>query len=128
MRGANAVILGRDPRSSFTTVINAFGVKLMARINSAGVSIELIAAVLLIILLAVNIVNPADGAVRDLGLGAGHALGYFGAFSGGIAGHRVRHVRVRHGQLARRGDRRPAPQRAAGDPARGRSRRSSSAG
>ena len=33
----------------FTTVVNAFGVKLMSRINSTGVFIELIAAVLLIV-------------------------------------------------------------------------------
>src|ERR687894_1942401 len=45
----NAVILG-TVLIVFTTVINAYGVKLMSRINSAGVFIELIAAVLLIIL------------------------------------------------------------------------------
>ena len=44
----------------FTTVMNALGVKLMARINSTGVFIELIAAVLLIILLAVNITRGPD--------------------------------------------------------------------
>ena len=74
------------PRSSaailivFTTVINAIGVKLMARINSAGVFIELVAAVLIIILLAINIVNPPHGAVRHRGLRRGIQLGYFGAF------------------------------------------------
>src|SRR5918997_1137519 len=51
---ANAVILG-TVLIVFTTVINALGVKLMSRINSTGVFIELIAAVLLIILLAANI-------------------------------------------------------------------------
>jgi len=45
---ANAVILG-SALIIFTTIINAIGVKLMARINSAGVAIELVAAVLLIL-------------------------------------------------------------------------------
>ena len=44
----------------FTTVINALGVKLMARINSTGVFIELIAAVLLIILLGANITRGPE--------------------------------------------------------------------
>ena len=43
---ANAVVLG-SVLIAFTTLINALGVKLMARINSAGVFIELIAAVLI---------------------------------------------------------------------------------
>ncbi len=42
--GSNAVLLGTI-LIAFTTLINALGVKLMARINSAGVFIELIAAV-----------------------------------------------------------------------------------
>lgn len=64
----------------FTTVINAFGVKLMTRINSAGVFIELIAAVLLIVLLAVNIVNPPSVILDTSGFGADSSLGYLGAF------------------------------------------------
>ncbi len=40
---ANAVLLG-SVLIAFTTIVNAVGVKLMARINSAGVFIELIAA------------------------------------------------------------------------------------
>ena len=51
---ANAVLLGTI-MIVFTTVINALGVKLMAAINSAGVFIELIAAVLIAVLLAVHI-------------------------------------------------------------------------
>ena len=51
----------------FTTLINALGVKLMSRINSAGVFIELIAAVLLIVLLAANITRGPDMPVRDAG-------------------------------------------------------------
>ena len=65
----------------FTTIINAIGVKLMSRINSTGVAIELIAAV------------PARHRVRSStsravrasstetqGLGADWDLGYLGAF------------------------------------------------
>ena len=65
---------------AFTTTVNAFGVKLMARINSAGVFIELIAACLLIVLLAVNIVNPPSVLFQTQGLGEGYQLGYLGAF------------------------------------------------
>jgi urea carboxylase system permease len=64
----------------FTTVINALGVKLMARINSAGVFIELIAAVLLILLLAVNITRGPDVLFDTQGTGEGHDWGYLGAF------------------------------------------------
>ncbi|MBW0114921.1 APC family permease [Pseudonocardia abyssalis] len=65
---------------AFTTAVNAFGVKLMARINSAGVFIELVAAVLLIVLLAVNIVNPPTVLFDTQGLGEDSGLGYLGAF------------------------------------------------
>jgi urea carboxylase system permease len=75
----NAVILG-TVLIAFTTVVNALGVKLMARINSTGVFIELIAAVLLIVLLAVNIHNPPTVLFDTQGKGAGMPLGYFGAF------------------------------------------------
>jgi urea carboxylase system permease len=64
----------------FTTVINAIGVKLMSRINSAGVFIELIAACVLVVLLAVNIVNPPSVLFDTQGLGEGHDWGYSGAF------------------------------------------------
>ena len=65
---------------AFTTAVNAFGVKLMSRINSVGVFIELIAAVLLVVLLAVNIVNPPSVLFDTRGLGEGTDLGYGGAF------------------------------------------------
>ena len=55
----NAVILG-TVLIIFTTIINAIGVKLMAQINSSGVFIELIAAVLLIVAFAVNITRGPD--------------------------------------------------------------------
>lgn len=64
----------------FTTVVNAFGVKLVSRINSAGVFIELVAAVLLIVLLAVNIVNPPSVLFETNDLGSDSSLGYLGAF------------------------------------------------
>ncbi|RZQ63061.1 APC family permease [Amycolatopsis suaedae] len=75
----NAVILG-TALIVFTTAVNAWGVKLMARINSAGVFIELIAAVLLIVLLAVNIVRGPQVVLETQDTGAGHSTGYLGAF------------------------------------------------
>ncbi|WKK73167.1 amino acid permease [Rathayibacter oskolensis] len=74
--GVSAVIWGAI-LVTFTTVVNAFGVRLMARINSAGVLIELVAAVLLVILLAVNIVNPPSVLVE---VPSGEPGGYAGAF------------------------------------------------
>src|SRR5918992_3575918 len=50
----NAVVLG-SALILFTTLVNAFGVKLMARINSTGVFIELVAAVLIIVVLALAV-------------------------------------------------------------------------
>lgn len=50
---SNAVILG-SVLIVFTTVVNARGVRLMALINSAGVFIELIAACLVAVILAVH--------------------------------------------------------------------------
>lgn len=77
---ANAVLLG-SVLILFSTVVNAFGVKLMARINSAGVFIELIAAVALIIFLAVHITRGPQTVLTDTqGHGTGESLGYFGAF------------------------------------------------
>ena len=75
----NAVLLG-SVLILFTTIINALGVKLMARINSAGVFIELIAAVLLIVLLAVNITRGPDALFETQGTGEGREWGYLGAF------------------------------------------------
>jgi urea carboxylase system permease len=75
----NAVLLGAI-LIVFTTLINAWGVKLMARINSTGVFIELVAAVLLIVLLAVNATRGPDVVTETNGTGAGHDWGYLGAF------------------------------------------------
>ncbi|MEC4017514.1 APC family permease [Streptomyces sp. H27-D2] len=76
---ANAVLLG-SVLILFTTVVNAFGVKLMARINSAGVMIELVAAVALIVLLAAHVTRGPSALTETQGLGSGQSLGYFGAF------------------------------------------------
>ncbi|WP_214369140.1 APC family permease [Pseudonocardia sp. H11422] len=75
----NAVILG-TALIVFTTLINALGVKLMSRINSTGVFIELVAAVAIIVLLAINIHNPPTVLFDTQGRGSGMPLGYFGAF------------------------------------------------
>ncbi|MFJ8074073.1 APC family permease [Streptomyces sp. NPDC096176] len=77
---ANAVLLG-TVLIIFSTLVNAFGVSLMARINSAGVFIELIAAVALIVFLAVHITRgPSTVLTETYGLGAGQPGGYFAAF------------------------------------------------
>ncbi|MFE7775101.1 APC family permease [Streptomyces sp. NPDC057445] len=77
---ANAVLLG-TVLIVFSTLVNAFGVKLMATINSAGVFIELLAAVALIVFLAVHITRPPSTVLTETyGLGEGYAWGYFGAF------------------------------------------------
>ncbi|MFG3284463.1 APC family permease [Streptomyces sp. NPDC048111] len=78
-KAANAVLLG-TVLILFTTVVNAFGVKLMATINSAGVFIELIAAVVLIGLLAAHITRGPSALVQTAGYGQGQSLGYLGAF------------------------------------------------
>ncbi|MET0188494.1 MAG: APC family permease [Pseudonocardia sediminis] len=75
----NGVLLGAI-LIVFTTVINAIGVKLMARINSTGVFIELIAAVAIVVALAFNIVNPPSVLFDTQGLGEGAPGGYFGIF------------------------------------------------
>ncbi|MDO9396272.1 MAG: amino acid permease, partial [Herbiconiux sp.] len=67
--GISAVIWGAI-LILFTTVVNAFGVKAMARINSTGVVIELVAAVLLIVVLAVHVVNPPSVLVDTSGFEA----------------------------------------------------------
>jgi urea carboxylase system permease len=75
----NGVVLGAI-LIVFTTVINAIGVKLMARINSTGVFIELVAAVAIVVGLFINIVNPPSVLFETQGLGEGAPGGYFGVF------------------------------------------------
>lgn len=76
---ANAVILG-SVLIAFSTAINAFGVKLMSRINSIGVAVELVAAVLLIVLLATAAVRGPGAVLETNGTGEGRDLGFLGAF------------------------------------------------
>ncbi|NGO44831.1 APC family permease [Streptomyces ureilyticus] len=75
----NAVILAAV-LILFTTLVNAFGVKLMATINTAGVFIELLATVVLIVLLAVNITRGPQVVTETQGTGSGQSFGYLGAF------------------------------------------------
>ncbi len=75
----NAVVLGTVV-VVFTTLVNAFGVKLMSRINSTGVFVELIAAVVIIVLLAVHTTRGPDVVLENRGVGTDHSGGYLGAF------------------------------------------------
>jgi urea carboxylase system permease len=107
----NAILLGAI-LVVFTTVINMIGVKLMARINNAGVMLELIGATLLIILLAFHFHRGPGVVTNTLGLGEGHAWGYFGAFLiGGIMSAYVMYGFDTAGTLAEETDdpRRNAP-------------------
>jgi urea carboxylase system permease len=64
----------------FTTVVNALGVRLMAMINSAGVFIELIAACLIAIILAIHTTRGPQVFFSTNGYGAGTSGGFLGAF------------------------------------------------
>src|ERR1700682_2686708 len=75
----NAVILG-TALILFTTVVNALGVRLMAMINSAGVFIELIAACLIAIILAIKTTRGPSVFFSTNGYGAGESGGDLGAF------------------------------------------------
>ena len=75
----NSVILG-TVLILFTTIVNALGVRLMAMINSAGVFIELIAACLIAIILALNSVRGPAVFFSTNGYGAGQSGGFLGAF------------------------------------------------
>jgi urea carboxylase system permease len=75
----NAVILG-SVLILFTTVVNAIGVRLMALINSAGVFIELIAACLIAIILALHVTRGPAVFFSTNGYGAGQGGGFLGAF------------------------------------------------
>lgn len=63
-----------------STMINAFGVKLMTRINSIGVFVELVAAVLLILALGWHVVRGPEVLLDTAGFGTEHPLGFFGVF------------------------------------------------
>src|SRR3984957_5191678 len=80
----NAIILGAI-LVVFATIINMLGVKIMARVNNFGVLAELIGATVLVILLLFHIHRGPQIIVHNLGYGAGHSWGFFGAFIvGGI--------------------------------------------
>jgi urea carboxylase system permease len=75
----NAVILG-TALILFTTVVNALGVRLMAMINSAGVFIELIAACLIAIILALHAKRGPEVFFSANGYGNGAGGGFLGVF------------------------------------------------
>lgn len=75
----NAVILG-TVLIVFTTVVNALGVRWMAMINSAGVFVELIAACLIAIFLALNIRRGPEVFFAVHGYGTGKGWGYLSDF------------------------------------------------
>jgi urea carboxylase system permease len=80
----NALILGAI-LVIFATVINMLGVKVMAMINNIGVIAELIGSTILVFLLIFHFHRGPGVVGHNLGLGAGHSWGYFGAFLiGGI--------------------------------------------
>jgi urea carboxylase system permease len=75
----NAALLG-GALVGLSTLINAVGVRLLARVNNAGVIIELTAAALLIGLLAASAGQRPGLLFETLGHGQGEPLGYLGPF------------------------------------------------
>ncbi|GGN51965.1 urea carboxylase system permease [Actinoplanes campanulatus] len=73
----NAVILG-SILIALTTLVNVVGVRLMAIVNSTGVTLEIIGVAAVIILLLFNI-ERGPGVVFDTG-GTGDGLSYVGPF------------------------------------------------
>jgi urea carboxylase system permease len=74
----NAVLLGCVLLAA-STLINAFGVKLLTAINNVGVISELVGVVVLILLLARHAVRPASDAVLPT-MGRGTGSAYMGPF------------------------------------------------
>lgn len=78
--GANAVFLGCG-LIIFSTVVNAFGVRLLAGINNFGVFAEIVGLILLIVLLATHARHSAADILFDTqGKGGGAVGGYFAPF------------------------------------------------
>ncbi|HEU5117949.1 MAG TPA: amino acid permease [Isosphaeraceae bacterium] len=75
----NAVLLG-CVLIAFSTIINAIGVKLLARINNVGVFAELVGAIVLLVLLNFRSVRGLGVVFDTQSRGVGHSLGYLGAF------------------------------------------------
>jgi urea carboxylase system permease len=78
-RARNAVLLGCT-LIAFSTVINAFGVRLLARINNVGVFTELSGAVILIVLLFARARRGPAVLFDAQGRSAGSPSGYLGPF------------------------------------------------
>ncbi len=76
---ANAVILGCILIAA-STLINSVGVRLLARINNAGVIAELFGVALLIVLLAASIRRGPAILFDTMGKGRGGPTGYLGPF------------------------------------------------
>ena len=112
----NAVILG-TVLILFTTMVNALGVRLMAMINSAGVFIELIAACLIAIILALQCSRGPAVFFSFQRLWCRPERRLSGRFPGGVAGLGIRDVWLRHRQLTGRGDPGAAAHRTQGDSA-----------
>ena len=90
----------------------------MAQINSSGVFIELVAAVLLVVAFFLAATRGPDVVLETQGRGDGRDLGYLGAFlAASIASLYVMYGFDTASSLGR-GDQGPAQQRAEGDPAR----------
>lgn len=75
----NAVVIGSG-LIAFSTVVNAVGLRLLARLNNVGVFAELLGIVVLIVLLAFSARRGAGVVLDTQGRGAGHFLGYLGPF------------------------------------------------
>jgi urea carboxylase system permease len=76
--GANAVFLG-SCLLVLTTAVNALGVKLMSRLNSVGVTCELVGVALLCVALFSR-AERGPGVVLHAGPGLGHGSGYLWSF------------------------------------------------
>jgi urea carboxylase system permease len=79
-RATNAALLALVVLA-FSTAVNAAGVRLLARINNAGVFCELFGVLALIVLLAAHAVRGPGILLDTLGHGVGQPGGYFGPFS-----------------------------------------------
>jgi urea carboxylase system permease len=75
----NAVILGCS-LIGFSTLVNAFGVRLLARLNNIGVIAEMAGALILVMLLGLSARRDISVVFSTLGRGHGGALGYLGAY------------------------------------------------
>jgi amino acid transporter len=100
-----------------STLINAFGVRLMTKINSVGVFVELAAAVLLILALAWHMVRGPGILFETKGFGADHPLGFFGVFIIGAMASGYVMYGFRYRQLPRRRDEGPEAHGTQGHPA-----------